>query len=320
MGFQDPLVGGISLRKAAIRSPNYVAGSSGWTINIDGSAEFNNVTIRGGQVVGGTALYYNGTPALGTLIASISATAGTDSFGNHYGVGIISYDEVNFQFSQLQAGKLLVGALSGGVGSAPDTADATVVTTGGNTGVTSFIGSVQGGTSFTDPPEFQLNAGQPSKGTGSGLNPFIRVIDTAGSSDVDVLVSGSVIKAADLGGAATWQTPTYNAGWAAGDVGGILRPLQFRLDAENNLQIAGTMHTTSNTPSTFAFVLPTAYRPTTNQRVGTSGLNTGTNTVLPGYLQVGLNGSTGFFTPAAGGGAANVDVYVSHNFPFGNIA
>lgn len=61
-GFADPIVGGIgNLIRQYIRSPNYVANVSGWTINKDGSAEFNNLTVRGqiiltpiptGQVIG----------------------------------------------------------------------------------------------------------------------------------------------------------------------------------------------------------------------------------------------------------------------------
>lgn len=47
MQFNNDLAGGITLVRPALRSPNYAAGVSGWTINIDGSAEFNNVTIRG---------------------------------------------------------------------------------------------------------------------------------------------------------------------------------------------------------------------------------------------------------------------------------
>lgn len=43
----DQLVGGTVLRRPAIRSPNFVTGVSGWTINIDGSAEFSNVVLRG---------------------------------------------------------------------------------------------------------------------------------------------------------------------------------------------------------------------------------------------------------------------------------
>lgn len=130
MEFQDELAGGIFLVRPALRSPGYVAGTSGWTINVDGSAEFNNVTvrgtlqssnfvagsagwqllnsghaefndvtIRGATQVGGKSLYYTGTPALGNLLLSIAGTAGTDSFGNAYvqGLGVYSSD------GQLQA-------------------------------------------------------------------------------------------------------------------------------------------------------------------------------------------------------------------------
>ncbi len=91
MAFSNPITGGQgALIRPAIKSPNYVAGVSGWSINKNGSAEFNNIVIRGGTVISGTALYYNGTPAAGNLFVSISATAGTDSFGNAYvkGVGL----------------------------------------------------------------------------------------------------------------------------------------------------------------------------------------------------------------------------------------
>jgi hypothetical protein len=54
MGFVNAVVGGITLVRAAIQSPNYVAGVSGWTINRDGTAEFNNVTVRGDLLVGST--------------------------------------------------------------------------------------------------------------------------------------------------------------------------------------------------------------------------------------------------------------------------
>lgn len=46
-GFSDPIVGGIgTLIRQYIRSANYVPGASGWTINQDGTAEFQDVTIR----------------------------------------------------------------------------------------------------------------------------------------------------------------------------------------------------------------------------------------------------------------------------------
>jgi len=54
MGFANAVVGGITLVRAAIRSPNYVAGVSGWTINRDGSVEFNDAVIRGDLQIGAT--------------------------------------------------------------------------------------------------------------------------------------------------------------------------------------------------------------------------------------------------------------------------
>lgn len=51
MSFTDPIVGGTTLIRDAIHSANYSAGTAGWTINADGTAEFNNVTVRGSLVV-----------------------------------------------------------------------------------------------------------------------------------------------------------------------------------------------------------------------------------------------------------------------------
>lgn len=52
MGFSNPLVaGGGALVIPAIRSPNYQQGTAGWIIRRDGSAEFVNVTIVGGELL-----------------------------------------------------------------------------------------------------------------------------------------------------------------------------------------------------------------------------------------------------------------------------
>lgn len=58
-GFQSPIVGGsANLVRPAIQSPNYVAGTIGWIISKDGSAEFNGATIRGELRVDGTGQAY----------------------------------------------------------------------------------------------------------------------------------------------------------------------------------------------------------------------------------------------------------------------
>ena len=53
-GFNNPVVGGDgTLIIDQIKSTNYVAGVSGWQETKDGSAEFNNVTVRGSLNVNG---------------------------------------------------------------------------------------------------------------------------------------------------------------------------------------------------------------------------------------------------------------------------
>ena len=117
---ENPVVGGTALRRQAIRSPNYVTGVSGWTINQDGSAEFNNLTIRG--VFNGTnftinssgEFFYSGTPTTGNLVASNTTTAGVDQFGNNYLANISSYGAT---FAASMGGGFLTlytGSLAGG--------------------------------------------------------------------------------------------------------------------------------------------------------------------------------------------------------------
>jgi hypothetical protein len=71
------------MRLAFFRSPNYVAGVSGWTINQDGSVEFNNGVFRGSLTDSGMFVY-NGVGAAGNPpIFSITKPGETvDPFGN----------------------------------------------------------------------------------------------------------------------------------------------------------------------------------------------------------------------------------------------
>ena len=93
----NPVVGGIALRRPSIRSPNFIAGSQGWTVNADGSAEFDNLTVRGKfdgtdyEINSDGIFFYSGTPALGNLIVSITSRTGTDAFGNAFEAGFVTY-------------------------------------------------------------------------------------------------------------------------------------------------------------------------------------------------------------------------------------
>jgi hypothetical protein len=122
-GFANSIIGGATkLIRAAIQSPNYLMGSLGWSINKDGSAEFNNVTVRGtitsGVFAGNDFLInssgffvYSGTPAHGNLIFSIAQTAGTDGFSNAYpayvSMGLSTQVQVQLAATGSSAGQLL---------------------------------------------------------------------------------------------------------------------------------------------------------------------------------------------------------------------
>lgn len=58
MSFEDPIVAGEELVVDSIQSPDFAAGSTGWSINRDGSAEFNEAALRGQLQVGGSAFPY----------------------------------------------------------------------------------------------------------------------------------------------------------------------------------------------------------------------------------------------------------------------
>lgn len=47
MSFRNRIAAGVHLIREALRSPNYSPGVAGWTLERDGSAEFNDVVIRG---------------------------------------------------------------------------------------------------------------------------------------------------------------------------------------------------------------------------------------------------------------------------------
>ena len=92
-GFSNPVFGGNVLIRPAVKSPNYQAGVQGWQIARDGSAEFNNLTIRGtfygtDYIISSAGIFlYSGTPAAGNLVGSWASAAGTDAFGNTYPLG-----------------------------------------------------------------------------------------------------------------------------------------------------------------------------------------------------------------------------------------
>jgi hypothetical protein len=99
----------------------------------------------------GTVLIYNGTPGAGTLIGSIAASAGTDSFGNHYPAG--------FQFGSGTGAHLAID-LSGDL-SITDSTDTTQVAITSSSGDVT-VGTAANGTINLLPAVGQLNIQNPA--------------------------------------------------------------------------------------------------------------------------------------------------------------
>jgi hypothetical protein len=102
MGFANSVIGGAAaLIRAAIKSPNFVSGAAGWQISKDGSAEFNNLIVRGTfdgtdfEINSAGAFFYSGVPAAGNLIISIAPVSGTDPHGNAYPSGLAIYTVIS---------------------------------------------------------------------------------------------------------------------------------------------------------------------------------------------------------------------------------
>lgn len=92
MPFDESPVGGMFLIIPAIRSPNYQAGTLGWTINADGTAQFFNVTIVGSDL---KVLGANGSVVELTTVGAVAELLVLPGGGN------------------VIAGKLLSGVASG---------------------------------------------------------------------------------------------------------------------------------------------------------------------------------------------------------------
>jgi hypothetical protein len=89
-GFSNPLVGGGGgLVYPSIHSPGFVTGVTGWSINKNGTAEFNSLIIRNGTIISGLFLLYSSAiPAKGNLVVAFAPIAGgTDAVGNVYPQG-----------------------------------------------------------------------------------------------------------------------------------------------------------------------------------------------------------------------------------------
>jgi hypothetical protein len=312
------LAGQGTLIRQMIQSPNYVAGVSGWTINKDGSAEFNNLTIRGtfagtDFVINANGIFfYSGVPANGNLILALTNSAGVDAFGNVYIQGITIGNASGVQvLLQIVSG---VQAAMRFPTNNPNENVAANITANANGGVTlaGFLQlvlsgpktNVAGAQDWTQILFNSANYGNTSDasldiiyiGSGGGIHPYA-TMDGTGFN----VLAGSIC-AAKPGASPqipeTWTTLGLINGYTAGANNGFLDVPQVRLMADNkNLQFKGTLTT------------PAA-------------AGTGIFTQIPsGYPNANLGGCFGMYVVAnlAGGTVDHVQLHNNGNIGLNNL-
>jgi len=278
MPFSDPVVGGTKLIRPAIQSPNYVATTTGWTINQDGSAEFNNITVRGTVVLGtGTtnviildnsrnALFVY--DALGHLVFSIAPSSGTDSLGNNYNSGASSYFTNNInQYTQMDSGVL---RLKNGFS--------------GNTAATAQ--GMAGAGPASNQPGLQLDSGRNASQSlvldligsdvGATAAPFALMYGNSVHGDINFDVAG-IINYCDPNTLVreTWHfvnatggsAPAFNTNWA--NTGAPFGNVAFKRTNGGKVALTGMCQwNAAATPApTTLFQLPAGYRPNRTVRV-----------------------------------------------------
>jgi hypothetical protein len=256
--FTNEVVAGETLVRNAIASALYQAGVSGWRIARDGSAEFNNLTIRG--VFNGTdfiinesgEFFYDGTPTANNLIISIANQDGVDAFGNTYLNGMTVYDTAgNTQpvgYIQILQQTIIIGNVDAGVFQDINSGAGQIGGSGSN--IFLITATQPGDPNFNDQALQSMISGKSGSATGSATAPTISWQDSAGTSAVDMSLSGNM-RRSDLNGIPIAKfTPVAGTGWtlAAAAIRNT-NPLRIWIDNNDFFHVCGSIATTTATPS-----------------------------------------------------------------------
>jgi hypothetical protein len=320
-GFSNPIIGGGGgLVYPSIHSPNFITGVSGWTINKDGSAQFNNLTIRG--VFEGTdfiinsagAFFYSGTPAAGNLVTSITSAAGSDQFGNSYeaGVQIHSTGSSGANINLTTSGGVPLGFFS--TGAAEETTAANIqalITDPGSAELLTLFAVGPQIATYIDYVNMQLNG--PSKDgadTAGGALAYSDRVTGTEHLPLEWGAPGVIIYAGTIGalepGTGTASvamvqetlhalTPLTN-GWAGSGNG--VNGFNYELLPDGTVYLEWDLQTPNNNPGVIG-TLPAAYRPSVARNIISGWYGTGPvayNDQFSPHFAVGTNGA---ITPAS---------------------
>jgi hypothetical protein len=232
----DPVVGGTVLRRVAIQSPNFVHLVSGWSINQDGSAEFNGLTINGGDVIL--------TDGSGNVVGTLDGSAGLVLVGN----GTLADPE--FQITPFSD---MLWA-----GSTPTQTQDT---------------SIEVGTIVDDQTETRI-AMILSSGKDNGQAQAMLAVAAAPAdgSEPPVVVTGNgtLLVGSDPAGPSgqavpeSWHAMTLVNSWTHASAFDVP---SYRMTAEGKVDLKGVASGGTHTSGTLVATLPVGYRPTVQRQL-----------------------------------------------------
>lgn len=306
MGFSNPIIGGGgSLVYPSIHSPNFVHNISGWTIKKDGSAEFNNLSIRGtfngnNFILNSTGFFlYRGTPALGNLAGSFvpANITGTDQFGNTFLGGETTYVGISGAVTGTIAQSTVdatttfyYSTSTNGSGSYRATGQIVCEPSGSNTGPNIMLFSVFDNTGSSTAASFELQ-GTPSLGgmaIGNGA-----LISTQGTQANPTKITTDNFTGLTLTNPTHW-TQVVN--------------LAIILDPDNTVTMVGELNNANLVAAGEQLTsIPAGLRPTSNARLS-ANFNTGTATVGAVLIAISSGGTVTTFPAIPAGSTLNIEV------------
>lgn len=330
MPFSNPVVAGGILQVPAIESLNYVQGVSGWIVDRNGNAEFNNLSIRGqfngtDFVINAAGIFfYSSAPALNDLVISLAWTAGMDIYGNPYPSGLQVLNHGGADASGIAIGfsgsTPLQYFLNGDTNLTNDPAEfvnvngsgtamfaTLVITSGEDATQTDYIAinldsSNESGTHF---PTVSVIYIDPSA---AGHNLFS--VDLAGATVIGTITAvepGTGLSRTNVAVAETWHAVTPASGWALG----TSPAMSVKLGPDGTARLEGTIKYSSGTPGSGStmFTLPAAYRPVT----GKFYLTPTANGIF--LISIATSGAVTISNWATYTLGATPSVYISYTYP-----
>lgn len=264
MPFSNPILGGTALVRQAINSPLYIPGVQGWSINRDGSAEFNNASLRGALLIGSPPM--QGAVSIGLTGAAIPAVLLAWSADYMWFEADIRWiDTTQFFFTALVRNTAF---------SITETVTGVYTTAGG----VQLQSLTEAGTPNT------INWGSATYDT-APLEWQWRKADIAIDSNSS-FASDVPLNASTAGVPETWHAFAYSNGWTGTGAG-----YRLVISPPHTVQLTGELTVGTKADGTLVATLPIGYRPITAKDISVAVNSMAGAAAQSPHLAINTNGT-----------------------------